>query len=174
MKRLIYLRVLLIIPMLLLPLASVTSVQAKGPDFFAETIDFTGPVDNPCGFEIVKYVYGTLHYQIFFDKDGMVIRWHENYGQVNETWSANNKLLNLQVSGDVHYKIISATEVIQSMLGTYVFITVPGYGRVYGQAGNFSYKWDFTSDPWIFIKAVKEVGAQYIEDWDPICDYLGS
>jgi hypothetical protein len=172
MKVLKSLPVLLIISFLLLPQASVTPVQARPPDFFEVTIDTTLPLKNhPCGFPISDNTYMVQHVQQFFDKDGNRIRLHVIYGQMNESWSANGKSLELQNSGPLHWEFVSETEVIESFRGAFI-ITVPGFGRVYGRAGNVTWKWDTTGDIWTLVEVLKETGP-FIQNWDFICDYLG-
>jgi hypothetical protein len=160
-----------IIMILVLSAAVVTPVLAGQPEFTDEVIDYTGPLDNLCGFEITVHSYGTIRWQFFYDKNGVLTDAHEIYGQMKETWSANGKSVDVQISGPVQYKIISDTQVIETYEGTSQVITVPGSGKIYGSAGHFAYKWDYTTEPWTFIEVVKEAGTS-VWDWDPVCAYL--
>jgi hypothetical protein len=160
-----------IILILVLSAAVVTPVLAGPPEFYDEVIDYTGPLENPCGFEITVHSYGTIRWQYFFDKNGVLTDAHAICGQMKETWSANGKSVDVQISGPIQYKIISDTQVIDSIKGTAQVITVPGFGKIYGQAGHFAYKWDYTTEPWTFIEVVREAGTS-AWDLDPVCAYL--
>ena len=175
MKTLNIFRSLLIIPILLLSMATVTSVHAGKPDMWEDTYPYDETwllEEAPCDFDIYLHHYGTVRYQLFFDNEGQITRFHAIYGPMKQTWFANSKTLGVQISGPIHSELVSETEVIETWVGTTSLITVPGYGRVFGSAGYFSRKWDITTDPWTLIEVVKFVGAPYIEDWDPICAYL--
>ena len=160
-----------IILILVLSAAVVTPVWAGPPEFNDEVIDYTGPLDNPCGFEITIHYYGTIGWQLFYDNNGVLTDAHAIYGRMKETWSANGKSVDVQISGPIQLKIISDTQVIESLKGTAQVITVPGSGKIFGQAGHFANKWDYTTEPWTFIEVVKEAGTSTL-NWDPVCAYL--
>jgi len=156
---------------LVLAAAFVTPVLAGPPEFYDEEIDYTGPLDNPCGYDITDHVYGTLRLQYFFNEGRSLITGHAIFGPLKEIWSANGKSVNVQISGPVFEIDLSETVLIQSYKGTDVVITVPGSGRIFGGSGNFTYKFDSSTEPWTLIEIVKAAGTASW-DWDPVCTYL--
>jgi hypothetical protein len=171
MKALRKIHYLSIILAFVLVAAVVVPALATPPEFNNEVIDYTGPLDNPCGIDISVHVFGTLRWQYFFDNNGALTRFHAIYGTLKQTWSANGKSLNMQISGPIQFTVLSETVIIVSFKGTNETITVPGYGHVYGSMGNVSYKMDTTTEPWTLIEVVREKGTS-VYDWDPICAYL--
>ena len=178
MKILKNLLVLFIITMLMIAMVPASPVQASAPFIRVSTIDQTlslaDTFGNPCGFMIADHLYGTMREEFFFDQAGQVTRLNAIWGQLKETWSANGKSLNVQVSGPILFTVLSDPEFyIMSVTGTSALITVPGFGTVYGSAGKTSTLWKFGS-PNTMIGVVKEVGSPSIPNWEAICAYLAN
>jgi hypothetical protein len=150
MKRLKNLLVLSIIPILLISMVFVTPVLADAPVVYSYPLDETGPLQNPCGFEISVHTYGTWE-------------WREFY---------NGKSLAVMINASGHATLApDLTSYVVTWAGPGLFITVPGYGHVYGSTGNNTsqYSWP---DFWTFIRTIRNVGNPFIENWGPICAYL--
>jgi|WetSurMetagenome_2_1015567.scaffolds.fasta_scaffold664751_1 hypothetical protein len=179
MKTIHAFRILLVVVMVSLPLVAVTPAYADKPD---QSRHWTEPVDDTyywyaCGFEnpIVDHVYGTLKGEYFFNEAGDVVKGNVSYGSMRETWSVNDKHVDLQIQGPIHYRtIVLGAEFYQIYLGVSGIITIPGYGRVYGWSGQWVLRWEFNPsiDDWEITGVVREVGSTHLENWDAICAYL--
>ncbi len=165
------LRVLTVSLILYLLLTVVTPAYADTPVFIDIPVDVYEPVANPCGFDIDVHAFGTLKLTLFLDGD-IATRWHLHWGQMNNTWEANGKNLVLQVSGPLHSEILPGTGYIDIALGTYAFATIPGYGHVYGSAGQIVTQYEEVNGEWIATE-VKNVGTQWVENWDVGRQFIG-
>ena len=176
MKTLNILRILLIIPILALSLAIAVPAHAMEPSFWEDSWDDTWDVENPCGFSIVAHEVATARNKVFFDNEGVPIRFIASYPNFKQTWSANGKSLNVKVSGPIHVEILSVgTDEILMMVGPLGLMTVPGYGNVQGFAGNFTFRFQVIDGEWEITEVYKVAGNLNPENnWDPICAYLGS
>ena len=68
---------------------------------------------------------------------------------------------------------VSEDRIIFSFIGVNM-ITLPGYGPVSGSAGKVSFLVDTSTPEWTIIEVVQWVGTPFPEDWDAVCEYLGS
>jgi hypothetical protein len=172
MKRLKNLLVLSIIPILLISMVFVTPVLADAPVVYSYPLDETGPLQNPCGFEISVHTYGTWEWREFYNQTGQLVRVQAMWSQARQTWSANGKSLAVMINASGHATLApDLTSYVVTWAGPGLFITVPGYGHVYGSTGNNTsqYSWP---DFWTFIRTIRNVGNPFIENWGPICAYL--
>ena len=168
LRKIHYLSILLA---LVLTAAVVAPALAIPPNINDIVLDFTRPEVTPCEFEVTSHVYGVLRFHDFFDNDGNLTRLHDIWGGVKETWSANGKTLDSQVSGPSHFRFLPNSQLIQESHGTTAVITIPGYGIVHGRRGYFAVLLDMSTNPPTPIDVVKDAGM-YSEDWDAICTYL--
>lgn len=158
----------------LLALVFAIPASADKPDVQKYEFDFSWPwEDNPCGFVIEEQVFGELNEQTFYDKDGNQVRY-QLLGAYVYTWSHADNTLDVLVNGAYREEIISATEIEVHILGTNQLITVPGYGRVHGMAGHLGFRRELIDGEWVITDVFKVDGAAWIEEWGPICEYLGS
>jgi hypothetical protein len=168
LRKIHYLSILLA---LVLTAAVVAPALATPPNFIDIVLDYTHTDVTSCEFEITHHVYGVLRGQDFFDNDGNLTRLHDIWGGVKQTWSANGKTLDVQVSGPGHFRILSDTLLIQESHGTATVITIPGHGIVYGRRGYFAVLIDYSTNPPTPIEVVTD-HSTFSEDWDAICTYL--
>jgi hypothetical protein len=160
---------LLIVPILVLPLAAVTPAYAGKPNIWTTPVDYTDLIANPCGFDITEHVYGTYRWQEWKDAAGQ-FTVHQIYGQSNDTWSANGKFQDLSSGGQGHYASTpDGTGFTVQFIGTDLIMTLPGHGRVYGQAGNLAWQFTWAGD---LVAVTKDAGAPFIANWDAICGYF--
>jgi len=172
MKRLKNLLVLSIIPILLISMVFVTPAQAAAPVVTTVPIDGTFSLTNPCGFEIIAQDYGVFRWEEFYDNDGQLAQISAMWSQAKETWSANGKSLAVKINGSGHATLApDLTSYVVTWAGPSLFITVPGYGHVYGAAGNNTAQYSYP-DIETFIRTIRNVGNPFIENWGPICAYL--
>ena len=179
MKGLFVLRILIIASMLALPLVAVTPAFADTPVHGSAPIDDTEiwlatAEDNPCGFDIVIHVYGTFRFNSWLDENGQTTREIDIYGNLKQTYSAHGKSVNVQMQGPIHYEAISENHIILTWLGTNPIITVPGYGKVVGGAGQIVEEIILDPDTGEVISDVflKLVGSFNYDDSSAVCEYL--
>lgn len=172
MKKISAFRILTGLIVAVLALSAATPVSADGPVYYDFEIDFVNPVPNPCGFEILEHMTGTLKNQHWYPSDhASPVKLFVTFVNGKSTWSANGKSLNLLVAGPQHmYTIEPAVKYLDILLGTNYFTIVPGTGHVLGSAGQMQYVADW--DTGYIIEFIKVVGNLPAEDWQSICAYL--
>ncbi len=169
-------RLLAVFAVILLPFLTASPVQAGAPIPTKEVFDDYYPVENDCGFEITGHLYGRLDSSYFLYDNGLKNKILVHAPTLKGTWSANGKELNFQVSGPVQYRQTNEG-FLQIMLGTWDFLTVPGYGAVWGFAGHVILEWQFIGvengqEIYEMVAVLKEVGNFTPYDWAPICAYF--
>ena len=162
-----------IITTLVLALMPLTSVFAAQPNKTEITIDDTYVLDPPvCSFDITAHQSGTMTVTDFYDQNGNVIKTTYKYGSMKETWSANGKSLNDQISGPGTILYTPGSPMIEfSFLGTNDHLTVPGYGVASPYGGSRQRTFQLNTETGV-VTLVKSTGI-YLTDPTPICNYLG-
>ena len=159
----------------LLALFFAIPTSADSPDIQKGYIDMTWTwEDNPCGFVIEEHYIGVLKEQIFYDKDGNQVRYQGPAAPYSFTWSHAGNTLEVLISGLYREDIISATEKEVHILGTNQLITVPSFGLVHGMAGHLGFRTELIKQEWVITEEFKLTGVTWLEEWGPICEYLGS
>jgi hypothetical protein len=161
-----------VIATLVLALMPLTAVLAAKPNKGELTVEDTHVLDPAvCSFDITIHEYGTISWMDFFDQNGNLIRSYTFYGSMKETWSANGKSLNDQISGPGQLVFTPGSPILEfSFLGTNDHLTVPGYGIAspYGGSGQRTFQYDMVTG---VLTLVKSTGI-YLTDPTPICNYL--
>jgi hypothetical protein len=170
MKKRIGSHLWLMILVILLTVVAVGPVSADAPDKTVIPIDETKPLENnQCPFPIEDHLSGTMVIKEFVDKDGIGRGMHYSFPNYKETWSANGKTVNFELSGPAHFEAVADhTQFLVKTVGTSMFATLPHYGRVWGSAGNVTVLFDAVFN----ILEYKSVGTGTVQNWDAICDYL--
>jgi hypothetical protein len=178
MKTRFVLRIFVIAAMLALVLTAAPAASADTPGqniIPIDVVEMWPGADNPCGFDIVVHTVGDLRQNFWVNESGEVTRVIAVWGTVKQTVLANDKSLKSRIQGPVHYELISGNRYIMVTLGTYVFVTVPGYGHYLNGAGQFIE--EITIDPTtgeiLTSTLIKQVGnVENTDDWRAICEYL--
>jgi hypothetical protein len=125
------------------------------------------------GFEITVYWNATLPTKLWYDDAGQLIRSIENWSKFTSTFLANGKSLDFQVAGPVITRVAQdGSGYTVSTIGAgaaVAMLTLPGYGRVWGNAGHFTARYNAAGE---FIEMTREAGSEVVMDWPPICAYL--
>jgi hypothetical protein len=131
---------------------------------------------NPCNFAIQMHDYGTFRVNVWSDENGT----HEIdiFGNLKRDWSANNKTINIQEQGPIFNSFEYYPDKIvyhSKMAGADVIVTVPHYGRISGGGGLMLETLIGTPD-WseIIYYNMDKLAGNLINDWSPVCTYLGS
>ena len=130
--------------------------------------------DNPCGFDLTFGVSGNLRINYWLDENDELTHKIEIFGNIKADVSANGKTVKVQSQGPINWEF-SDGMVIAKTTGPTEFVTVPGYGKVFGFAGLLMETWliDPVSGDWINYHLEKWAGNFKDSDWGPICEYLG-
>ena len=173
MKKHAMLGILTFVLILSLSMMVVFPVHADAPFRWKGTTDETYDIEGLCSFTIVDQIYGKLGERIFFDKEGVITFIHVSHPDLKETWSANGKTININISGPAQYQLVSETAFLEIHIGTYQFATIPQYGRVWGWAGRLSLLWEEVEPGvWEITEVTRDAGAINLENQEAICAYL--
>jgi hypothetical protein len=186
MKRIrIFLR-LGIVATLVLALMPVTTALADAP-IRITTPEFDNSVDYfdygfTCGGEpvhIIEHDWGTITLVVHFDKNGQPKLEHDSYlGQAHATLTANGKTVAFKINGPGNIRYNFDGTGIYFSLGTAHLLTLPGYGPVFGSAGQVAGKilWQMGPDGRPIIEftdpAYKTVGNQDTFNPEAMCKYF--
>jgi hypothetical protein len=180
MKGLFVLRILMIASMLVVLLVAVSPAFADTPGHWVNTVDETSTwlantEDNPCDFDIVVHEYGTFRGNYWIDDNGQLTRAMDIYAGLKQTLSAHGKTVNMQIQGPIHYDVISENHFIMTSVGTNSLITVPGYGKIFGGAGQIveEIKFDPTTGEVLDV-ILSQVGNINFDNFSAVCKYLSS
>ena len=128
--------------------------------------------DNPCGFDLAFHDYGKLQVNWWLDENGVTTHSIVIYGNRKEEVTANGKSANVQFQGPVLTTYIE-NGVINKTVGANSIITVPGYGKIFGGAGQILET--ILVDPVtgeVSYTLDRQVG-NIAFDFGPLCEYLG-
>jgi hypothetical protein len=161
--------------LLAVALVSLSLISARNA--YRYTIDLDNHLtwlaaDNPCGFDIEYAEEGTLFGIVWFE-GGQIKQINEVSANIRNTLTVNDKTLRIGYA-TTHTFILSEDKLVVRFLGKSDFVTVPGYGQVWGGAGlgELEYIYDPVKDEWIEGEQVKLVGLLHFYDFSPICKYL--
>jgi hypothetical protein len=146
-------------------------VSASAPTQFEIPVDWSGRIDNPCGFHIYDTSHGIQRSTYWYDETGK-LTMGMNFFNITGSWEANGKSLEFSYNYSAHGKVETYPEYYIVFLGISPHITLAGVGSVVKEAGYLSET--FTMDKkgnLDFIDVVKSTGVEYA-DWDAICAYL--
>jgi hypothetical protein len=176
-------RILSVLLMVFVTLAVASPAFANGPVQNVYVIDDSYTCNggetincrNPCDFDIQMHDYGTFRVNIWSNENGT----HEIdiFGNLKADWSANNKTINIQEQGPIFdsYEYYPNETIYHSKtVGATVIVTVPHYGRIFG-GGGLMLETVIATPDWstiIYYNMDKLVG-NLINDWSPVCTYLG-
>ena len=170
MKKINFLRILLVVTIALMTLTVVTPAFADGPVYEEVVVDYSATFPSPCGFDIQGHDTGKLNIRIYMTENGIGPKQLTSAPDLKSTWSANGKSLDLHLGGPEHrYMIEPGVQYLSIALGTWGFMTIPGTGHVFGWAGQIQSVVDMTTGE---AEVIKMVGNPSAEDWEAICAYL--
>ena len=128
--------------------------------------------ENPCGFDLTILDYGKLRVNYWLDENGVKTHSITIFGNRKEDVTANGKSANVQFQGPMQTTYIE-NGVINKIVGANSIITVPGYGKIFGGAGQILET--ILVDPVtgeVSYTLDRQVG-NIAFDFGPLCDYLG-
>jgi hypothetical protein len=176
--------------LILLPFGAVSHANAGKPVRNEIPFEMSLEVENPCGYPITAHFQGMIIETFFFSDNDLKNRVTDVYPSWQAIWSANGKELNIHSGGPVHYKQIpnGHFQIVLGVDGSVMvpgidypiygaggLITIPGYGTVWGSAGQviLKFQWNEELGTYELAEVVKMVGLPDQTDWAPICEYLG-
>lgn len=185
MKRIKILLSLGVVAALILALMPATTTFADAP-VIVTTPEFDYSFDyypySTCGGQpvhIIERNWGTWTFIVHFDKDGLPKLEHDSYlGQAHATLTANGKTVAYKINGPFNIRYDSDGTGTSFSLGTAHLLTLPGYGPVFGSAGQVSGKivWTMGSNGLPIIEGTdvtyKVVGNQDTMNPDAMCAYF--
>ena len=164
--------------LLVLALLSLSLISAKSVERWVNNVDdhYIMPAnsdENPCDFDIDWNFHGSEFYIVWFNEEGNVTRVHGVANNIDEAFSANGKSLKLQ-GVTIQYRLSPDGKLIETYLGVSGFGQIPGYGPVWGGAGNCTtiYEWDPEIENWVWVETIRDVGKREYDDFYLICEYL--
>jgi hypothetical protein len=159
-----------VVATLVLALMPATSALADAPIRWTWPADPSHNIDNNgCSFDIWEAYDGVSDATMFVDQNGNFkgISFKADY---TVTWSANGKTHKLEVKGPYMIKTWKNGNEIDMSVGTNHKLVLPGYGPVFGYAGQISVKYNPTTGEVIKEKAVGNIVDP--PNWDAICAYF--
>ena len=178
MKRLHVLRILSVLLLVAMSLSAANPAYAD--THYQEVIPVDdywvwqgNDIDNPCGFDLAFWVDGYIRANYWLDENGELTHVINIFGNIKANVSAHGKKVVVRSQGPENW-VYSEDKVKVVTTGPTEFITVPGYGIVFGTAGHWVETWTIDPDTGEWNNYSSEFSGNFQGyDWDPICEYLG-
>ena len=142
---------------------------ANPPQSNTVQINDTFTDSSMCGFPLVFHDEGAFRTSLFFDQNGVVVRFTENWQGVLSTITnpSNGRSLSYHTAGRDDFTTTRDGDFVVYQQGNRGLLTVPGYGALTGSAGNTTVR--MAPDGTV---TVTHSGFLQNGDFDVACDYL--